>query len=161
MCTAVTAHFPKKDLPRVSTNELPDNSPRISTNKIPNNSPKIGMNSLDDPLGANGTSLRGPDFIGKAVTRGKIPHIQSGQLTEDTAMTAAKKFLESGYKEVSPGRFISRDGLRQIRFGAHELKSIGNLHIHFEAFNIPYWSGGKIVESTSTKIIQTLMKINK
>ena len=64
-------------------------------------------------------------------------------------MSTAEGYLGSGYKEVSPGRFVSSDGLRQVRFGIHEVRSINNLHIHFEAYNS---AGGRIIESTSTTI---------
>lgn len=108
--------------------------------------------SSSDPLGANGTSLRSGDFAKKSVVRGKVPHIRSGQLTEANAMTMAQKFLGPGYKEVSSGRFVSSDGMRQIRFGYHEVK--GALHIHFEAYAQSVWNGGVVIESTATRIVK-------
>lgn len=68
------------------------------------------------------------------------------------ALSAAEGYLGKGYKELSSGRFVSSDGLRQIRFGAHEVRNLSNLHIHFEAFNKSYWNGGRVIESTSTII---------
>jgi hypothetical protein len=107
---------------------------------------------LDD--GLSGTKIGQGDFAGKNIYSGRVPHIGSGQLTQDAAISSAQKWLQPGYTEVSQGRFVSADGLRQIRFGFHETSNPNNLHIHFEAFNKSYWNGGRIIESTVTSIVR-------
>jgi hypothetical protein len=44
----------------------------------------------------------------------------------------AEDFLGQGYKEVEKGRFVSEDGLRQVRMGEHELSGKERLHLNFE-----------------------------
>ena len=38
----------------------------------------------------------------------------------------AEDYLGNGYTEKSPGRFVSQDGLRQVRMTASELKRLNN-----------------------------------
>jgi RHS repeat-associated protein len=73
---------------------------------------------------------------------------QAGQTTPNGFLESAMKYLGPGYKEVSPGRFVSADGMRQVRFGAHETRG-SNLHGHFEAYDMP---GGRVVENSVVKI---------
>jgi hypothetical protein len=47
----------------------------------------------------------------------------------------------------SPGRYVSADGLRQVRYGAREVGSAVE-HIHFEAYE-----NGFVVENTSVRIV--------
>ena len=55
-------------------------------------------------------------------------------MTTNKALDAADDFLGAGYKEVAPGVFRSKDGLRQVRMtdaditGAHG----GGAHMNFE-----------------------------
>lgn len=72
-----------------------------------------------------------------------------GQITESGFLRAAEQYLGQGYKEVSPGRFISSYGLRQMRLGPHELKG-PQLHGHFEAYD---QAGGRVIENTRVNII--------
>jgi len=58
------------------------------------------------------------------------------------------KYLGPGYKELSPGRYVSADGMLQVRFGAHETR--GDLHAHFEAYDM---AGGKVVGNSVVKIV--------
>ena len=48
----------------------------------------------------------------------------------------ANDYLGKGYSEMSPGRFVSSDGLRQVRMTASDLKIINNHagapHLNFE-----------------------------
>jgi hypothetical protein len=83
---------------------------------------------------------------------GKAPEIGSGILTESGFLRQSQKFLGNGYSEVSQGRYVSADGLRQVRFGAHETRAGKQVHAHFEAYDKPQQVGGKVVE-TSTAII--------
>lgn len=43
---------------------------------------------------------------------------------------------------------MSEDGMRQVRYGAHETNSPTH-HGHFEAYNE---SGGRVIENTSVEI---------
>ncbi|MGH8550152.1 MAG: hypothetical protein ACRERU_16425, partial [Methylococcales bacterium] len=80
----------------------------------------------------------------RAVERGgRAVESLGGRLTESGFLNATEKFLGKGYKEISPGRFVSADSLRQVRFGPHEVKGPG-MHAHFEAYNQP---GGKVIEN--------------
>jgi RHS repeat-associated protein len=99
-----------------------------------------------------GTELKLGSQAAGAFLRGRAPEFFGGTLTEGEFLTAAQKWLGVGYKEVSPGRFISQDGLNQLRYGAHEIAGSGN-HAHFESFDIPYGKGGKIIENTKVNII--------
>ena len=44
--------------------------------------------------------------------------------------------------------YVSADGMRQVRFGAHETS--GDLHAHFEAYDKP---GGTIVENSPVELV--------
>lgn len=76
----------------------------------------------------------------------RAPELLSGQICEIEFLKTAEKFLDKGYKEISPGRYISKDGLRQIRYGIHEVESAVH-HAHFEAYN---HAGGKIIENAAS-----------
>jgi hypothetical protein len=78
---------------------------------------------------------------------GRAAEHYGGQLTESQAMEAAAKWLGPGYKEVSPGRFVSADGQRVVRYGDHETRGTVQ-HIHFEAIE-----NGFVVENTWVEII--------
>jgi hypothetical protein len=64
-------------------------------------------------------------------------------------LNSAQNYLGHGYREVSPGRYVSADGMRQVRFGAHETRG-AQMHGHFEAFDQP---GGRIIENTNVRIV--------
>jgi hypothetical protein len=80
---------------------------------------------------------------------GRAPEFVGGRVSQSGFLRAAEKYLGSGYKEVSPGRYVSADGLRQVRFGPHELRS-SQLHGHFEAYDKV---GGRVIENTRVNII--------
>jgi RHS repeat-associated protein len=101
------------------------------------NDPNRGL----PPLAAGpaaGTSRRAPEFKG-------------GETTESGFLRAAEEYLGPGYREVTPGsgRYVSADGMRQVRLGAHEVRG-AQLHAHFEAFDSP---GGRIVENTVVRVV--------
>jgi hypothetical protein len=77
---------------------------------------------------------------------GRAPEHYGGQLTEDQAMDAAARWLGPGYKEVSPGRFVSANGERIVRYGTDEMRGAGQ-HIHFEAAE-----NGFVVENTWAEV---------
>jgi hypothetical protein len=66
-------------------------------------------------------------------------------------LQGATTFLKTGYRDMGKGRFLSADGLRQIRWGSHELNPL-DMHIHFEHYDLPWDIGGKVIESTYTLI---------
>ena len=82
----------------------------------------------------------------------KPPEFERGTVTEPEFLAAAASYLGIGYIEASPGRFISNDGLRQVRLGAHETSG-PELHGHFEAYNYPHNEGGFVVETATVSII--------
>jgi len=82
------------------------------------------------------------------VPRGRAPEIPSGQITESGVLRQAENYLRRGYKEVSPGRYVSADGTRQFRYGAHETRNPANHHAHFESLQ-----GGRVTENAVVKIV--------
>jgi RHS repeat-associated protein len=80
---------------------------------------------------------------------GRSPEYEGGELSEEEFLKQAEKYLGEDYREVSPGRYVSADGLRQVRFASHETRG-ANLHAHFEAYNHP---GGSVIENTMVRII--------
>ena len=83
---------------------------------------------------------------------GKAPEFQSGTVSATGFLRAAITFLGKGSKEVSKGRYVSSDGLRQVRFGDHETKTPGNIHGHFESYDKPAAQGGKVTETSTVTI---------
>ncbi len=84
--------------------------------------------------------------------REKAPEFPRGTLKESEALDTAKAWLGPGSQEIGPGRHLSEDGLRQVRYGKHEVSSKKH-HIHFEAYDQPARAGGKIVETSTAEII--------
>jgi hypothetical protein len=103
---------------------------------------------------SEGPAVLGSEFTKEGVTQvalggflklgGKAVEFIGGRVSESEFLNTALKYLGEGYKEISPGRFVSKDGLRQVRLGAHEMRS-RVFHGHFEAFDK---AGGKVVENT-------------
>lgn len=60
----------------------------------------------------------------------------------------AVRWLGDGYREVSPGRYVSRDGRRQFRYGRHETRDPNNHHCHFEALE-----NERVVENARVDIL--------
>ena len=63
-----------------------------------------------------------------------LPPNGSRMRTSD-ALNLAENYLGPGYKEASLGRFVSADGLRQVRMGSKDILGLhgGGPHINFEA----------------------------
>jgi hypothetical protein len=78
----------------------------------------------------------------------KAPELLSGQLTEKQFLKCAEKYLGEGYTEVSEGRFLSKDGLRQVIYNLHEVRSFVH-HAHFEIYNT---AGGQVIENARVLI---------
>jgi RHS repeat-associated protein len=110
--------------------------------------------------GAEVAETRAGNFLSRLLQRvprgeagaarlGRAPEYFGGELSQDQAMGAAEQWLGAGYRETAAGsgRWISEDGLRVIRFGAHETGGVVE-HIHFEAY-----TNGYISENTWAAII--------
>jgi hypothetical protein len=82
---------------------------------------------------------------------GRAIEVASGVVTESQFLNNALEYLGKGYAEAAPGRWLSADGLRQVRFGTHEMRNPTNLHGHFEAYDR---AGGRVVENAVVKIVK-------
>ncbi len=108
------------------------------------------------PFGVVGKAAALGSATGKSGTKAlsnagsRAPEFSGGQITESGFLNAVGKYLGEGYKEISPGRYISSDKLHQVRFGPHEVRG-PQLHGHFEAYDVP---GGRIIENTRVNIIR-------
>lgn len=83
---------------------------------------------------------------------GRAPEFSGGQTTESGFLKSGLKWLGEGYKDMGGGRYLSKDGLRQIRYGKHETSGKDH-HGHFEAYDKPADQGGKVIENTRVKIV--------
>jgi hypothetical protein len=105
---------------------------------------------LDEAGGAAFARLGSVDWADEtgAIRIGRAPESLGGDLTEDQAMDAAARWLGPGYTQASPGRYVSSDGERVIRYSDHETQG-GVHHIHFEALD-----NGQVVENTRVVIVR-------
>ncbi|MHA7877921.1 MAG: hypothetical protein ACX93T_03315 [Bacteroidota bacterium] len=67
----------------------------------------------------------------------QIQELQSGKISESDLMRVAEHWLGEAYKDMGNGRYLSRDGLRQFRYGKHETSDLNKQHAHFEAYDKP------------------------
>jgi len=88
----------------------------------------------------------------QVVTRknGKAPEIKGEQLTEKQFLKTAEEWLGPEYQSLSNGRYVSKDGVRQVRYGKHETVNKQH-HGHFEVYDKP---GGKVIENKVIAIIK-------
>ncbi len=84
---------------------------------------------------------------------GKALELESGNTTVGVALDNAIRYLGPNYLNPSPGRYVSQDGMRQVRLGDHETEDPDKLHIHFEAYNKPAQEGGKVIENAVVKLV--------
>ena len=95
-----------------------------------------------------------PSMSAQSIIRGgRIPELAGGTVTESGFLRTSQQYLGKGYAELSPGRFVSADGMRQVRFGDHETRSGKQLHAHFEAYDKPYQQGGKVMGKTTVQVL--------
>ena len=73
-----------------------------------------------------------------------------GTITESGFLNAAERYLGKDYVVYPKGRYVSKDGLRQIRYGNHETRNSKNHHAHFEAYDK---KGGNLEELGRTEIV--------
>ncbi|MDD9950829.1 MAG: hypothetical protein OXT67_04615, partial [Zetaproteobacteria bacterium] len=81
-------------------------------------------------------------------SQGRAPEYLGGKVTEAEFLNAAEKWLGSDYQSLPNGRYKSKDGLRQVRYGKHETSSKTH-HGHFEKYDKP---NGKVVENTVVEL---------
>ena len=82
-----------------------------------------------------GVAAVGSTILGAYHTTGQYKAAKYGQ-----------KYLGSGYKKVDTNRWVSKDGMRQMRFDSNHHLIDGEkspTHINIEAFTHNYWQGGK------------------
>ena len=112
-----------------------------------------------DTIGA-GLSLSGAvPYLGIAANTTRIarqasnisrraPEFKGGRISESGFLDSAEKYLGSGYKSLPTARYVSKDGLRQVRYGKHETTGKRH-HGHFESYDKP---GGRVIENTVVDI---------
>ncbi|CAD7289865.1 hypothetical protein LMG7974_01951 [Campylobacter majalis] len=83
----------------------------------------------------------------------RAPEYIGGKISESNFLISAEQWLGDGYVSLPNGRYISKDGMRQVRYGKHETNSKIH-HAHFESYDKPIEKGGRIIENTSVEIIQ-------
>lgn len=89
-------------------------------------------------------------FSSKATRR--APEYDGGTISETGFINSAEKWLGDNYTSLPGGRYISNDGMKQVRYGHHETSSSTH-HGHFEAYDKPANQGGKVIENTAVKIV--------
>lgn len=67
-------------------------------------------------------------------------------------LEVAQEFLGKEYKEIEPGRFVSKDGTRQVRMGEHELNSNAPLHLNLETLKPNPQKPGKMTREKNIHI---------
>ena len=80
------------------------------------------------------------------------PEYYGGTISETKFLNHAEKWLGSHYRSLPNGRYLSDDGMRQIRYGNHETTTPNHHHGHFEAYDRPADQGGTVIENTFVTI---------
>jgi hypothetical protein len=88
-----------------------------------------------------GVAVVGSMILGVYHTTGQYKAAKCGQ-----------DFLGKGYSKEGPGRWVSKDGMRQLRIDSHP--PFGN-HFNFDTFKTNYW------QSNRTKIKDTAHQVYK
>lgn len=79
------------------------------------------------------------------------------------AVRMGRKFLGKGYKKVGAGRWVSQDGMRQMRFDTpHPYKGemLGK-HINLDVFKVNYWENARvhIMRNKGLHLVYKLFKL--
>jgi len=76
------------------------------------------------------------------------------RLHVDDALDAASQFLGEGYIEVEAGRFVSQDGLRQVRMMNDDILGVhgGGPHMNFEVWQLRTGQPGRFVRTENIHI---------
>ncbi|CBA07773.1 polymorphic toxin MafB class 1 [Neisseria meningitidis] len=80
----------------------------------------------------------------------RAPEYHAGTVSESNFLNVAEKWLGENYKSYPNGRYVSQDGMRQVRYGHHETNSSTH-HGHFESYDKP---NGRVIENSVVTIIQ-------
>lgn len=73
---------------------------------------------------------------------GGVENLGDVQMATDDALDTAIEFLGPGYRDMGDGRFLSADGLRQVRMTDRDLQHpTQNPHINFETYRNPIGPG--------------------
>jgi hypothetical protein len=131
-------------------------TPRMPRVKIPkpstsSNKPAVRQKVATTP---NTTTQQKASVKQKSTvtTQKRAPEFPGGETTETGFLNSALNWLGKGYKDMGGGRYVSADGLKQIRYGKHE--TTGKVHHgHFEVYDKPADKGGKVIENTVVKIV--------
>lgn len=77
------------------------------------------------------------------VVPGGVNNLSDGvSMTTRDALDTAEEFLGPGYRELSNGRYVSADGLRQVRMTDRDLAHPNQApHMNFETYNSPTGPG--------------------
>jgi len=123
--------------------EIPNYRLHVDLNRIGSTGGNISIGKIDAtaPRGATAAPVR---------RLGRAPEFPAGRLHEDVVLDRAIDYLGPGYRELSPGRYVSADGLRQFRYGAHEVRNPANHHAHFEALD----EFGRVIENSVVEIFR-------
>ncbi|MFV2104630.1 polymorphic toxin-type HINT domain-containing protein [Micromonospora sp. LOL_024] len=80
---------------------------------------------------------------GPGLAPGGVKNLRDGaHMSTNDALDTAVDFLGPGYQDMGGGRFLSRDGLRQVRMTDADLAHPRqNPHINFETYNQPIGPG--------------------
>ena len=84
--------------------------------------------------------------------RNTAPEHNAGELTKQQFDENVKKYLGEGYEDKGKGRFLSKDGMRQTRYGDHETRNPNDHHGHFEAYDKSAHEGGEVIENSRVVI---------
>ena len=88
------------------------------------------------------------------VKKTALPEYPAGKISESKLMDVAEKWLGRGYKDMGSGRYVSKDEVRQFRYGKHKTKNLGNHHAHFETYDKSLNEGGKLIEKSVVEVIK-------
>jgi len=72
--------------------------------------------------------------VGKRLDENAARQFDNKTIKTDDALDLAQDFLGSGYKDMGGGRFLSKDGTRQVRMGDADItgQHAGGNHMNFE-----------------------------
>ena len=85
--------------------------------------------------------------------RRTAPEYDAGIVSESGFVNSARRWLGNNYTDEGRGRYVSRDGMHQIRYGGHETENPNNHHGHFEAYDRPAHQGGEVIENSRVLIV--------
>jgi len=111
--------------------------------------------ALDRVSATRGMGASDDEIFSELVLLGSVGVIRGGavKLTDgmkmpvNYALDAASEFLGNGYRDMGNGRFVSADGLRQVRMGDGDIlgRHGGGPHINFEELRINQQTGRPVI----------------